>query len=131
MPRSQIHPATYNLTEAQTMRSMSFSLTEPQLRDGTKDVTRRQGWKNLKPGDRFRAVQKAMGLKKGEKQVVICALECVSNDAVRLDTITKRDVVREGFPDMTPRQFVKMFCESHKGCKPGDEVQRIVFKRVT
>ncbi len=113
------------------MKSISFSLTEPQFLAGTKDVTRRIGWKNLKPGDKLRAVRKAMGLKKGEKQVVLGVIECVSNDEVRLDTITKRDCVREGFPELTPAQFVKMFCESHKGCKQNSDVQRIVFKRVT
>ena len=45
---------------------ISFSLTTPQFRDGTKDVTRRLGWTFLKPGDRLCAVVKAMGLKKGE-----------------------------------------------------------------
>ena len=47
---------------------MSFMLTTNQIIDETKDVTRRNGWENLKPGDRLRAVEKAMGLKKGEKQ---------------------------------------------------------------
>ena len=47
------------------MRNMSFALTEAQLLDGTKTVTRRLGWTMLKPGDHFRAVRKAMGLRKG------------------------------------------------------------------
>lgn len=109
---------------------MSFFLTERQFLDGTKDVTRRMGWHRLKVGDRLRAVRKAMGLKKGEKQVVLGVFEVLEKDYVRLDTITKRDVIREGFPNMTPRQFVKMFCDSHKGCKPDSEVTRAVFKRV-
>ena len=50
------------------MRRMSFSMTEPQFRDGSKDVTRRLGWKFLKPGDRIMGVRKCMGLAKGEKQ---------------------------------------------------------------
>lgn len=49
------------------MRIMSFALTEQQLMDGTKTVTRRVGWANLKPGDRLTAVRKAMGLKKGPR----------------------------------------------------------------
>ena len=32
------------------MRMMSFALTEPQLMDGSKTVTRRTGWAELTPG---------------------------------------------------------------------------------
>jgi len=48
-------------------RNMSFMLTTAQYCARTKDVTRRLGWANLKPGDMFNGVEKAMGLKKGEK----------------------------------------------------------------
>jgi hypothetical protein len=113
------------------MRAISFSLTERQFLDGTKDVTRRQGWRRIKVGDKLRGVRKAMGLKKGEKQVVLGVIEVLEKDLVRLDTITKRDVIREGFPNMTPRQFVQMYCDNHKGCKPDSEVTRIVFRRIT
>lgn len=37
------------------MRCMSFALTEPQLMDGSKTVTRRTGWQDLKPGTRLPA----------------------------------------------------------------------------
>lgn len=40
-------------------RNISFSMTEPQFVDGSKDVTRRMGWKWLKPGDRIMGVRKA------------------------------------------------------------------------
>ena len=43
------------------MRMMSFALTERQLMDGSKTVTRRTGWANLRPGERLLAVRKAMG----------------------------------------------------------------------
>ena len=33
------------------MRNISFSLTEEQFLNGSKDVTRRLGWLFLKPGD--------------------------------------------------------------------------------
>ncbi len=49
------------------MRNMSFMLTTQQMQDRTKDVTRRVGWWFLKPGDVIMAVEKGMGLKKGEK----------------------------------------------------------------
>ena len=33
------------------MKRISFSMTEPQFVDRTKTVTRRLGWRNLKPGE--------------------------------------------------------------------------------
>lgn len=95
------------------MRMMSFALTESQLMDGTKTVTRRTGWANVKPGERITAVRKAMGLKAGEKAVVLCEIEVVSVRRERLDDITPADVLAEGFPHWTndPPAFVKMFCK--------------------
>lgn len=91
------------------MRLMSFALTTSQLLDGSKTVTRRVGWANLKPGDRLRAVRKAMGLKPGEKVDVLAEIEVVSVRRERLDFINKADCIAEGFPHLTPAQFVEMF----------------------
>ncbi|WP_425618074.1 hypothetical protein NA78x_001767 [Anatilimnocola sp. NA78] len=103
-------------------------LTKEQIRNRTKTVTRRLGWKNLKPGELFWAVEKAQGLKKGEKVKRITLLRCLRNDSVTLNgkTMTKADCRREGFPEMSPREFVAMFTKN-MGCKPSDSVQRIVF----
>jgi hypothetical protein len=111
-------------------RNISFALTEPQFLDGTKDVTRRLGWLKLKPGDRLRAVRKAMGLKKGEKAHVLGEIEVVSVRREALSWITGEDVVREGFPDMTPIEFVAFFCASHRGCTPATIITRIEFRKV-
>ncbi len=48
------------------MRNISFSLTERQFMDKSKTVTRRLGWKFLKPGDRLMGCRKCMGLKPGD-----------------------------------------------------------------
>ena len=112
------------------MRAISFSLTTPQFLDGTKDVTRRLGWLFLKPGDRLRAVEKAMGLGKGGKQNVLGTIKVVSVERVVLKDIDAGDCRREGFPDMLPADFVGFFCDSHKGCTPDSVVTRIEFKRV-
>lgn len=48
------------------MRNMSFALTTDQVRQQTKTVTRRLGWKTLKPDTLIQPVVKGMGLKKGE-----------------------------------------------------------------
>lgn len=53
------------------MRRMSFSMTTAQMYARNKDVTRRFGWWFLKPGDRVMTVEKAMGLKKGEKPIAL------------------------------------------------------------
>jgi hypothetical protein len=112
------------------VRSMSFSLTERQFLDGSKTVTRRLGWASLGPGARLRAVRKAMGLKKGEQQVVLGTLLVTGVTREELGVISQADVVREGFPEMTPEEFVAMFCK-HMGGKPNQIVTRIEFEKVT
>lgn len=105
---------------------MSFSLTEPQLLAGAKDVTRRIGWRRLKAGEQVLAVRKAMGLKKGERQFVLGTVRVKALSIERLDAITADDVRREGFPNETPAGFVAFFCRAN-GCGPDAEVTRIEF----
>lgn len=117
------------------MRNMSFSITTGQIQDGTKTVTRRLGWLHLKVGDMVRPVRKCMGLKPGEKVEALC-------DPVRVVSLSREpllwmtedfkygraECIREGFPDLTPAQFVAMFCASHKGCTPETIITRIEFE---
>ena len=112
------------------MKNISFSMTTPQFLDGSKDVTRRFGWWNLKPGDRLMAVEKAMGLKKGEKIKPLGVIEVVSVRHEMLSRITKDDVVREGFPDMTKMGFCLFFMRGHKGVEMSTIINRIEFKRI-
>jgi hypothetical protein len=56
---------------------MSVALTEGAVRNHTKTVTRRLGWKFLKPGDRLTLCRKVMGRKKGEPLVRIAEVEVV------------------------------------------------------
>jgi hypothetical protein len=107
-------------------RRISFSLTEPQLLDGSKDVTRRLGWAELREGDVLVAVRKAMGLRRGERQVVLGTLRVGRVSRERLETITADDVRREGFPDMTPQGFIDMFCAAN-ACSGTAQVTRIEF----
>lgn len=60
-------------------RRMSCSMTIDAVRDRTKTVTRRHvdTWKTLKPGDRLTLIEKGMGLKPGQKQVVLAEVEIV------------------------------------------------------
>ena len=111
------------------MRNMSFSLTEQQLLDGSKTVTRRLGWEFLGHGDRLRAVRKAMGLKKGEHPVILGEIEVVMVSRERLCCIRQAEVWREGFPRLTTREFIEFFC-SHMKCPQDRMVTRIEFKLV-
>ena len=110
------------------MRNMAFSITTQQMYAETKDITRRIGWTFLKPGDIVMAVEKGMGLKRGEKVKKIYPIEIVSVRGERLSSITIEDVKREGFPKMTVHQFVRMFAASHK-CDVHAVVNRIEFRR--
>ena len=111
------------------MRHMSFSQTTPQFLDDTKDITRRLGWYFLKAGDLVMAVEKGQGLKKGEKVKKLGVIEIISARSERLDVITPADVIREGYPDRTPEQFIESFCK-FANCKPDQIVNRIEFKRL-
>lgn len=116
------------------MRNMSFALTKQQVRAKIKTVTRRIGWANLKPGERFQMVEKCQGLKLGEKIKPLGIAECVSNEFQELAWIKDMpygsdEVAKEGFPEMTPEEFVNMFCK-HMKCDAWQPVRRIEFKYV-
>lgn len=114
--------------------NMSFMLTKAQVRRREKDVTRRLGWKRMRPGLEFRAVERCQGLAKGEKQLLLAPrLRCVSTRWERLDAIDEADVVREGFAGMRTADFVEFFCNNHRDATgaqvtPGHLVNRIEFE---
>lgn len=68
-----------------------------------------------------------MGLKPGEKIVRLGLIKVTWVNREPLSRIDQREVDREGFPYMTPAQFIEFFCASHSGCTPETEVTRIVF----
>jgi hypothetical protein len=107
---------------------MSVALTEAQVRARTKTVTRRMGWLKLKPGDRLTLCPRVMGFRKGEHAELITDVEIIAVRRERLDLITPDEVTAEGFPEMTPAEFVAFFCGSHKGCTPATEVTRIEWR---
>ncbi|MFI9538309.1 hypothetical protein ACIG56_34390 [Nocardia fusca] len=106
-------------------RLMSVALTEPQVRARSKTVTRRMGWHVLKPGDRLTLCRKVMGRRRGEPLVRIVDVRVLAVRRERLDEITPDEVLAEGFPEMSPDEFIEFFCGSHKGCTPDSEVTRI------
>lgn len=108
---------------------MSFSLTTPQFKDRTKDVTRRLGWWDLKPGDRIMAVEKCQGLKKGEKIKRLGEIEIVSVRREKLRDINQVECKREGFPHFTPYDFIMMFMGANR-CLDDIEVNRIQYRYI-
>ena len=117
------------MAKGAAMRRISFGLTLAQFIDGSKTVTRRLGWADLKAGDRLLAVDRVMGIRKGEKATVLGEIEVVDVRRERLDAITDDDVVREGFPGKDAAWFVAFFCKAMK-VGPADEVTRIEFRKV-
>ena len=114
-------------------RNMSFKLTTEQVRNRTKTVTRRTGWKNLTPGTILNAVVQAQGLRKGQKVEVICQIRIDSNTPECLQTLIghpeygAEECIKEGFPEMTPREFVNLFLRTHRCFSDYDKVNRIAF----
>lgn len=96
-------------------RNMSFMLTQTQIRNQTKTVTRRIGWKFLKPGDILNACVKCQGLKKGEKIEKICQIRVVGVRREKLLRIDRNDCTLEGFPRLQKWAFINMFCEQIGG----------------
>lgn len=87
----------------------------------TKPVTRRHvdTWKTLKPGDHLTLIEKGMGLRKGEKQVILAEVEIVDVrvEPIRLMTSDirygRQEVILEGLPDMEPHEFVSFWLKGH------------------
>lgn len=107
--------------------NISFMLTRQQVYNRTKRVTRRLGWKKLKVGQILNACEKCQGIKPGERIVRICQIRVLDTRWEPLNQITQEDVILEGFPEMTPEQFVAFFCEANK-CQPDEPVNRIEFE---
>lgn len=120
------------------MRLISFSLTKDAVRRREKHVTRRLGWEGLKPGQLLRGVEKAMGLRRGETVVTLAIVRVVNVRREPLSAMTDdldygfEECRREGFADHPtlrwPSEFVRFFCDSHKGCGPDSIVTRIEFQ---
>ena len=69
------------------MRNMSFSWTQDQIRNGTKTVTRRLGWWNLRPRQYVMAVVQCQGLPAGSKVEKIRPIKIVSLRKEHLEDI--------------------------------------------
>lgn len=118
------------------MRNISFALTTEQVLAQTKTVTRRLGWAHLTAGTLLQPVVKGQGLKKGEKVQKIggpIRVKYVTREPLqRISTYphVPTELASEGFPEMTPADFVTMFCQANPGCTGETIVTRIQFEYV-
>ena len=117
-------------------RNQSFFHTKEQYRNQTKTVTRRLGWKFAKVGDIANGVEKAQGLKKGERIVLMGQHRFID---LRWEPLRRMldepeygeaEVIKEGFPEMSPGEFVTFFCKS-MGCDPETLVHRMEYAYLT
>lgn len=113
---------------------MSFLLTTQQVRDQDKTVTRRLGSRDIKVGDMRQPIVKGQGLKKGEHVERIggpIRVVAVRREQLRRMLVDREygqaECVKEGFENLTPEQFVAMFCQ-HNGCRRTTFVTRIEFE---
>ena len=107
-----MHPSPGGRRQPVIMRRMAFSHTSPYILDRSKTVTRRTGWRFLKPGDLIQAVEKSRGLKKGEhvrplavlriRDVRIEPLSRLATDA----RYAEDELPREGFPCWSRDEFI-------------------------
>lgn len=121
-------------------RHISFALTTPQFIAGTKTVTRRLGWGNVKSGDILCAVEKAQGLKKGEKVNRLGLIRIVDARQEPLRRMTDdsdygaAECIKEGFapphPNSSPSVFVEFFCTANRPCQPDWQITRLEFEKI-
>lgn len=114
-------------------RNISFSMTKDAFINRTKDVTRRDGWINLVANVVLNGCEKCQGLKRGEKVNKLALIKTVNVRREPLCRMTddpeygKAEVIREGFPELTPEQFVAKFCKGHAGVTPDTIITRIEY----
>src|SRR5687767_16019868 len=96
-------------------------MTKPQVRRRDKTVTRRTGWDPPPPpGTLLQGIEKGQGLKAGEtvqKMDVIRVLDARREPLRRMTDDPAYGVEecrKEGFPDMTPEEYVAFFCAGHR-----------------
>ena len=121
------------------MRRMSFVLTQEQIKNKTKTVTRRLGWAHAKPGMEVLAVSKCQGLKPGEKAEIFGVIRFLDVRMEKLSLMLSDcaaggygdiEAAKEGFPELGGSGFMDMFGK-HMKCDPFKTyVRRIEFEYV-
>lgn len=118
------------------MRRMTFSHTASHVRERMKTVTRRVGWRFLKPNDLVQAVEKTPGLASGEPARPIAVLRIRNVRVERLSrlieeaTYAEDEFPREGFPCWSRDDFIASFLRRHRLKTADTDVTRIEFDYV-
>lgn len=116
------------------MRNISFFMTQQQIKDRIKDVTRRNNWHHAKPGMLLRGIVKGQGLKRGEKITKLAVIRVLKVSREPLNAITADEVRREGYPGKSPEWFIDFYIKGNKSSKtkitPETIITRIEFEYV-
>ena len=107
-------------------RMISFARTADLFREGSKTVTRRDGWKTLEPGTILEAVDRLPRVGPYES---LGLLEVLDVRTERLGDVTQDEVALEGYPGRSPEWFVSFYC-APGAPDPDRLVQRIAFRRL-
>lgn len=100
---------------------MAVTHTTPQVRARTKTVTRRVGWKTLTPGTYVTLCQKVRGRVPGQPLDRITTVRVTNVRREPLDRLTAdpaygaAEMALEGFPGMSPDEFITRFFPGHSG----------------
>lgn len=118
---------------------MSFALRAAALRARTASVTRRLGWRDLRPGTVLRAVEKGLCLQSGDTLQTLAYIRVVD---VRIEPLQRlewdsayglEECRHEGLSDhpilCEPSAYVQFFCRLY-GCDAATFVTRIQFEYV-
>jgi len=111
-------------------RLMSVALTEEAVRDRRKTVTRRLGWKFLKPGDRLILCPQTRGVSR-EDRVDLAEVEVVDvrREPLRaIENYGSEECNREGFVGFSPEMFIQFFCSEVRGVGRDTPVTRIEWR---
>lgn len=103
------------------MSEIAFNMTHEYVLAGTKTVTRRNAWENLKPGILL------CGTFRGKP---FAKIRVVSVRRERLEEITKEECTLEGFSGYNPSDFIRMYLQMYPTMKKSDVVTRIEFELV-
>jgi hypothetical protein len=113
------------------MRRMSFPDTAPDVRERVQTVTRRLGWRFLKPDDLIQAVEfesnspRIIGILR-VRSVRVESLSRLVTDA----TYAEDELPREGRPCWSRDHFITTFLRRHRLKNASVDVTRIEFEYV-
>ena len=108
--------------------NLSFALTTRQVRARQKTVTRRSGRRRYRVGQVIQPIVKGQGIPKGgHVEKIGGPIRVVDVRREKLNAITAADVAREGFPGMTPAEFVALYRRANGG-RRDQIVTRIEFE---